>query len=159
MADDIFAQAFRVEALSIDRLLADWRWLCPGAYTLIARNAFGDLFLINSDGKVIWLQVAIGQITEIADSKSQFLDLLEHNSNREIWLAENDAKCASEMGLKPGLTQCIGFKIPVVFSESGDAPDNAYVADLYEQVSFLGDLHRQITNAPDGTKIRPRTSQ
>jgi hypothetical protein len=55
--------------------------------------------------------------------------------------------------------QCIGFKISVVFSESGDVPDNAYVADLYEQVSFLGDLHRQIANFSDGTKITLQTSQ
>jgi len=40
-----------------------------------------------------------------------------------------------------------------MFAESG-APNNAYLADLYEQVSFLGDLHRQISKLPDGTKVR-----
>jgi hypothetical protein len=33
-------------------------------------------------------------------------------------------------------------------------PENVYVADLYEQVSFLGDLNRQISKLPDGTKVR-----
>lgn len=32
----------------------------------------------------------------------------------------------------------IGFKDPVVFAESANVPNNAYVADLYEEVSFLG---------------------
>ncbi len=50
--------------------------------------------------------------------------------------------------------QCIGFKIPVVFRESANSPDNAYVADLYEQVAFLGDLHRQIAELPDGATVR-----
>jgi hypothetical protein len=49
--------------------------------------------------------------------------------------------------------------MPVVFAESANVPDNAYVADLYEQVSFLGDLHRQIADNPDGAKVRLRVGQ
>jgi hypothetical protein len=40
-----------------------------------------------------------------------------------------------------------------MFKESGK-PDDVYVADLYEQVSFLGDVHRQVSKLPDGTKVR-----
>jgi hypothetical protein len=43
---------------------------------------------------------------------------------------------------------------PVVFAESANVPNNAYVADLYEQVSFLGDLHRQIADSANGGKVR-----
>jgi hypothetical protein len=61
--------------------------------------------------------------------------------------------------LKPNDLQCIGFKVPVVFAESADVPNNAYVTDLYEQVSFLGDLHRQIADTPDGAKVRLKVGQ
>ena len=60
---------------------------------------------------------------------------------------------AATRGLKPNETQCIGFSVPVVFREGG-APDTAYIADLYEHVSFLGDLHEQIANLPDGAQVR-----
>jgi len=56
-------------------------------------------------------------------------------------------------GLAPDNTQCIGFSVPLVFAESG-SPDTPYVADLYEHVSFLGDLNSQIAELPEGSKVR-----
>jgi len=105
---------------------------------------------------VLWLQVGTGELTEIATSQSQFHELLKQEENRGEWLAEAEARAAWERGLRPGVAQCVGFKIPIVFSQSGDVQDNAYVADLYEQVSFLGDIHRQIASLPDGSKVRLR---
>ena len=59
---------------------------------------------------------------------------------------------AAERGLFPGPAQCIGFSTPVVFVEGGGL-DSAYIADLYEHVGFLGDIHRQIAMLPDGAKV------
>jgi hypothetical protein len=42
-----------------------------------------------------------------------------------------------------------------VFAESG-AANPAYLVDLYENVSLLGDLNRQISSLPDGSKVRLR---
>jgi hypothetical protein len=156
MADSLIDQALRVNSLEVDKLLADWRWLCTGQLSLVARNAFGDLFLANASGEVLWLEIAAGRLTRIASSRSQFFKLLERMENLEAWLAESDAKAASGRGLQPGLTQCIGFRIPLAFAESRELPDNAYIADLYEHVSFLGDMHRQIASIPEGGKIRLR---
>ena len=61
---------------------------------------------------------------------------------------------AAERGLEPNTLQCIGFKTPVVFKENASIPENAYVADLYECVSFLGDLSHQIADVPGGSKVR-----
>jgi hypothetical protein len=75
---------------------------------------------------------------------------------RELWFAELQLAAFAEQGLKPNDLQGIGFKTPVVFAESANVPNNAYVADLYEQVSFLGDLHRQLPDSPNGGKVRLR---
>lgn len=156
MADSQIVSAFPVAELRVDDLLRDWRWLCPDPVSLVARNAFGDLFLLSPNGKVLWLQVTDGKIDEVVPSERQFLELLQDGIRREEWLAETDMGAAAERGLRPDATQCVAFKIPLVFSESRDVPENAYVADLYEQVSFLGDLHRQIASSPDGAKVRLR---
>jgi hypothetical protein len=66
---------------------------------------------------------------------------------------ESAVKSASDRGLVPGWDQCIGFSTPVVFAEGGGL-DSAHIADLYEQVAFLGDIHRQIADVPDGGKVR-----
>ncbi len=98
------------------------------------------------------MQVAIGELSEVAASECEFRELLK--LKHAEWLAQADAQCAAERGLVPTDGQCIGFKIPAMFAESASAPSNPYIADLYEYVSFLGHLHKQLSNCRDGTKIK-----
>ena len=131
----------------------DWRWLCPQTVELVARNAFGDLYLKDEEGKVLRLDVAIGRLEQVANSEKEFRELAADADRRQEWFAEKDEQAAARRGLKASKTQCIAFKTPLVFAESGK-PNNAYVADLYEQISFLGHLHRQLKDVPDGGKIQ-----
>ncbi|HEY6266810.1 MAG TPA: hypothetical protein VIX11_00810 [Candidatus Acidoferrum sp.] len=146
---------FQVDHLDVDRLLSAWRWLYPQPLALVAKSAFGDLFLRDEAGKVFKLDIAIGQMTEVAGSEIEFRDLARAQEKREQWFAEKDELAAIEHGLKPNHDQCIAFKTPIVFAEAG-TPNNAYVGSLYEQVSFLGDLHRQLSQLPDGSKVQLR---
>lgn len=122
-------------------------------------NGFGDMFLRTTNGKIWWLNVGDGTLTEIAESELVFQHLLGESAKREIWFAELQLAAFAEQGLKPNDLKCIGFKTPVVFAESTNVPNNAYVADLYEQVSFLGELHRQIADTPNGAKVRLKVSR
>jgi hypothetical protein len=152
-------QVFDVDQLDVSRLLEQWRWLCGQSVTLVARNGFGDMFLRTSERKILWLNVGDGTLTEIAESELGFEHSLAESAKRELWFGEQQFAIFAERGLEPNDLQCIGFKTPVVFAESRSVPDNAYVADLYEQVSFLGDLHRQIADVPNGGKVRLKVGQ
>jgi hypothetical protein len=143
---------FEVQHLDIDRLLAEWRWLCPKPMRLVVRSVFADLFLADESGKIIRLDVAIGKIEVVARSETQFRELAENHENREQWFAESDEQAFSAKGLIPTETQCIAFDIPLVFADAGK-PRKPYIADIHEQVSFLGDLNRQIADTPDGGKV------
>jgi hypothetical protein len=70
-------QWFLVAHLEVERLLSEWRWLCPHRMALVARTAFGDLFLRNEAGVVFWLNTAVGKVTEVAHSETQFLEMAE----------------------------------------------------------------------------------
>lgn len=150
---------FNIEQLDVDRLLEQWRWLSSDPMTLVARNGFGDMFLRTTKGTILWLNVGDGILTEIAESELDFENALAESAKRELWFAEQQLAAFAENGLKPNDLQCVGFKTPVVFAESANVPKNAYIADLYEQVSFLGDLHRQIADSPNGAKVRLKVSQ
>jgi hypothetical protein len=139
---------FRVSHLSVERLLTEWRWLCPQAVTLIARNAFGDLFLRDDSGTILKLDVAVGRIEKVAESEAMFRELASTIENRKKWFAEDDEMAAVDRA----------FKIPLQFAEGG-TPTSAYLADLYEQVSFLGDLNRQTSHLPEGSKVSLRPKQ
>jgi hypothetical protein len=122
---------------------------------LVARSAFGDLFLCDEAGKIFKLDITIGQIKEVARSEAEFRDLACTKEKRVQWFAESDELAAIERGLKPSQDQCVAFKTPIIFAEAG-TPNNAYVGSLYEQVSFLGDLNRQLSQVPEGSQVQLR---
>jgi hypothetical protein len=126
---------FAIDHLDVERLLADWRWLVRESMTLLARSAFGDLFLGDDSGSVIRLEVATGQVTTVAASEAEFRRVALTREKREEWFAESDEQAAAARGLKPNVTQCIGFSMPLMFAESG-SPDAPYVADLYSTLGF-----------------------
>jgi hypothetical protein len=146
-------QSTQNENLDSERLLSQWRWLCPQALTVIDRNLFGDLFLSDAMGRVHMLDVGGGEFSLVAESISEFTERARTPEMQQKWFQESAAKQAGDRGLVPGLGQCIGFSTPVVFAEGGGL-DSAYIADLYEHVGFLGDIHRQIAGLPDGSKVR-----
>lgn len=51
-----------------------------------------------------------------------------------------------------GSTSRAGNSLP----ESADMPYNVYAADIYEYVSFMGDIHHQLHDVGDGGKVRLR---
>ena len=145
---------FDVDGISLDRLLQKWKWLVGGEFKLLAVNAFGDLYLEGVDGVVKRLDIAGGEVSAIARSRHEFERAAKEAASKRDWFLENDAEQAERRGYRPGKGQCIGSKIPWVFQESADVAENLYVANLYEYVSFMGDLHQQITDVPNGGKVR-----
>ena len=143
----------RNETLDSERLLRDWRWLCPQSLKVIQRNVFGDLFLTDEAGRVHLLDVGSGDFCLIAESVPEFTELAKNPKTREEWFAEREANTAAQRGLVPGPGQCIGFYPPVVSAEC-DGLNSAYVTDLYDNVGWLGDMHRQIATLPDGVKVK-----
>ncbi len=139
--------------LNSEKLLANWRWLFEARASLVARTAFGDLFFRDESGVVFWLRGDIGRLERIADSEAHFRESARSIECRERWFAESDERAAADRGLIPNSTQCITFKFPVVLAESGSG-NEGFIADLYECVSFLGNLNRQISELPDGAKVR-----
>ena len=53
----------------------------------------------------------------------------------------------------------IVFKVAVLFAERPNVPENPTSPTCIEQSSFVGDLHRQITETPGAAKVRLRVGQ
>jgi hypothetical protein len=154
---------FDIEGFRLDKLLLEWKWLTTSDFDLVAVNLFGDLFLADADGVIHRLDITGGTLRAIAASADEFREAAQDLVRRRDWFLEELSEQAEQKGLSPMKGQCIGCKIPPVFKQSRNAPNNFYVADLYEYVSFMGDLHNQINDVPDGgqvtIKIQPRPMQ
>jgi hypothetical protein len=87
-----------VRILDPDRLLREWRWLCPQIVTIVDRNPYGDLFLRDESGSVHMLDVGSGELALVAGSVYEFDVLSALPEKREEWFAEADAKDAAKRG-------------------------------------------------------------
>jgi len=142
-----------IDDLDVESLLSGWRWRCPRKLELVARNAFGDLFLSDESGAVLELDVAVGKLSKVSESIAEFRELSAQPDKQEEWFAKKDELAGAAQGFMPNASQCIGFSTPLVFAESG-AGNKPFIVDIYEHLSFLGDLHRQIAELPDGAKVK-----
>jgi len=147
---------FDIDGISVEKLLREWKWLAPGEFSLLAVNAFGDLFIQDVHGRVYRLDVTSGTFSLIAASNEEFRAAAKDPKKKRDWFLEELTEQAEHKGCCPGKGQCVGGKIPFVFAQSTNAPDNMYVADLYEYVSFMGDLHEQTKDVPEGGQVRVR---
>jgi hypothetical protein len=145
---------FDVDDLSVEKLLQEWRWFCPGKLRLVAVDAFADLFFEDGESSIMRLDSTIGSLNRIAGSAREFFQLTKSSEHRKKWFCEDIAIALAEQGFDPAKGKCIGYKTPIVFEESTGLASNVYIADLYEYVSFLGDLHFQMKDVPDGGKVR-----
>jgi hypothetical protein len=144
---------FEIAELSAERSSREWQWLCSTEVRDCTGNAFGDLFLQAADGAVARLDVTAGRI----DSNRCFMcriPAVGTNLRCREWFLEDVKMSLRQEGFHANSGQCCGYKIPLVFAESSGSAENVCIADVCEYVSFLGDLHRQLQNASDGTKVR-----
>jgi hypothetical protein len=62
----------------------------PQRMTLVARTAFGDLFLRDEAGAVFWLDTAVGKLSKVASSETGFREEARTSEKRSQWFAEPD---------------------------------------------------------------------
>ena len=85
MSEEWVYPYFDVEGLPSDALLANWRWLCPQDVRLVAVDAFGDLFLEDSRGAILRLDVCGGQLQPISESRNEFVLGARSHELRKKW--------------------------------------------------------------------------
>ncbi len=137
--------------LDTERLLADWSWLIGGPVALVAVSTFGELLLRKPDGTIWFLNIHGGTFDQVAPSTSELERRMDVDSDfRDSLLKSSALKELVAKGCKVGMGQCFTYKLPIVL---GNAQPEICTMGIYEAVGFLGDVHRQIKDLPDGSKI------
>ncbi len=141
------------EGLDWSNLLSEWSWLLPTTLTPWIVNRLGDIVVVNEDNTVSFFDIGCGKLKPIADSKDHLSRLLDEDDNANQWLAIPliDRLVDSGLVLKP--QSVYGFKILPILDGSYEV-DNFYVASIAEYYPFMGDIHGQIKDVPDGTQVR-----
>lgn len=136
------------------KLLGFWEWLLEDemAVSPWLMSRFGDLFFIDETGRVHWLNISDGELTEVAASEDEFIELLESDECAEDWFqfALLDELKKADMTLAE--EQCFGFRnLPVLGGEY--EIHNVAVWSIADYWAYCGQIHLQLDGLPDGTEV------
>jgi hypothetical protein len=132
--------------------LAGWSWLIPREFTLWLVNRLCDLFIVTPDGAVLMLDVGVGSLKKLANSRDDFGRLIDEEDNASLWLAIPlvDELVASGLVLQPG--QCYGFKVPPVLGGQYTV-ENCGILAIPAYLGAYGPIHDQLRGLQDGSRV------
>lgn len=133
-------------------LLEEWRWLANESFEPVVISALGDLFLRDGEGRIYWLDVGWGELTEVAASGEEFKQLMTQPENANQWFVPQLIGDLLTSGKKLGPGECFSYIKPPVLGGEVD-PGNFEPTDLQVHFSVLGQIHRQVKDLPPGTPI------
>ena len=131
--------------------LDDWSWLPIDGKKPIRVTAFGDVFLIAEDG-ISFLDTLEGKIEWVCTTDKELEDILSQDSGRDQYLMGGLVDRAISEGLILNDGECYDFVVsPVLGGEVSF--ENMQKLDFSVATSLSGQIHRQVKDLPEGTKI------
>lgn len=133
-------------------LLEDWRWLIGDNVQLVVVSAIGDLFLRNTEGRILWLDVGAARLTQVAESSEEFKRLIQQVEHADEWFVPQLIGDLIVSGKRLSAGQCYSYKMPPMLSGKMEL-DNFEPTDLQVHCSMFGQIGQKIQHLPPGTKI------
>ena len=75
-----------ITKIDLNDICSDWQWLLNNQYSPIMVSLSGDMFLVDENAAIFWLDTGKGKLKEIAESIEEFKSALEDLDNIDEWL-------------------------------------------------------------------------
>jgi len=139
------------EALS--SLYDAWSWFLPKPFRPVMASALGDVFFQGDGDSVYWLNTGTAEITQVAASRAEFLELLKTDLANE-WFMPGLIEQLMSAGktLKPDY--CYTFVTLPVFKEGKYELANLNPVPAKEHFGVTGLIHREIKDLKLGDKVQ-----
>ena len=137
--------------IQLDALTEDWKWLVGEEAYPVLISSIGDMFLSNGD-VIYWLNVGEGTCTKVANHFDDLLIMMKDDELANEWFMFDLVKEIKESGLSLTHGNLFGYKqLPIIGGKY--EPQNFELTDIEVHFSLAGQIHRQIKDLPDGTKV------
>jgi hypothetical protein len=134
-------------------LLDDWTWLVPSTASVWMMNRFAELVLILEDGSVSYLETSAGALRAIAADQEDFVVKIDQGDNANEWLMIPLVDRCVASGMVLGANQCYGFKTSPTLGGRYEIA-NVELSDISVYLAIMGQIHQQIKDLPDDTRIK-----
>jgi hypothetical protein len=147
--------AFQIEPPLAVSAARAWSWLVPEPWTQIVCSKVGGIFLERPDGTVHWLDTGTGLVEQVATNRLRFEEMMKASPDLvDEWFLPPLVERLHAAGKQAGAGECYGFTILPIFAEGKYDVDNMFVVPVTEQFVGLADVHRQISELPDGASVQ-----
>lgn len=133
-------------------LLKHWRWKLPSKYEVLLVNKFGDLFFVFQDGFVYRLDIGIGSLEKIADSRELFWNELSVHDKACDWLMIPLVDRLVKAGKILNKGECYSYRMLPILG-GGYGIEDFLIKGLDFHYDAFGPIHEKLKDVPDGTKI------
>ena len=136
--------------------LDGWTWIGLDGLEAAAVSAFGDIFFRAADGSVKLLDMIEGRLTPVSGTWSELKTQLNDADRQDDLLLAGLVMAARRKGLVLDAGQCYDFKKPPVLGGEMSV-EQMEKTFFVVKVHIAGQIHRQIKDLPQGTKINKVT--
>ena len=125
-----------------------------GMKKILIVSKWGDLFVLGDDGCVYWLAVDSGGVlSKIAATENELISLLNDDHNIENWFMASWITRLENAGILLQANQVYSYKkLPVLGGEY--ANNNIEPLDIKISFPLASEISRQISDLPDGSKVK-----
>jgi len=139
------------EALS--SLREAWAWLLPQVFEPVMASTLGDIFFQQGGPEIYWLNTGTAEVTRVAASRTEFLELLRTDKADE-WFMPDLIEQLNAAGKVLEPDGCYTYVTLPIFSEGKYDVSNLNPVPAAEHFGLTGEIHRQVRNLPDGSKVK-----
>ncbi|MES2430763.1 MAG: T6SS immunity protein Tdi1 domain-containing protein [Bacteroidota bacterium] len=151
MTIDVEKYIIPLDKIDLAKILSTWVWL-TSSKSIVGLTKSGDALLKNEQDHLFFLDVGGGTCEFKADNYQDFFDQkLNYELTEELLLPVLVDKLELHgIILKP--KQVYSYIILPIIGGAYDEK-NIYAVDLYEHYNLTGEMHFQLKDLPDGTKV------
>ncbi|UCI33782.1 MULTISPECIES: T6SS immunity protein Tdi1 domain-containing protein [unclassified Mesorhizobium] len=132
-----------------------WSWLLPEPWTPLVCSMVGGMFVMRPNNEVHWLDTGTGLVERVARSATDFEEIIRTAPDLvDEWFLPPLVERLHAAGKKPKAGECYGFTILPVFAEGKFDVDNMFVTPVSEQFVGMANVHRQLNELPDSSRVR-----
>lgn len=138
---------------AVQQLANSWSWLLDEPIVPLLFSTLGDVFFEPDSGGIWWLNTGTAEITRVADSASQFRELLGTEIVDE-WFMPGLIEKLHVAGKVPGPGECYTYVTLPIFAEGKYDVENLNPVPAHEHFSLTGHILREIQSLPSGSKVQ-----
>jgi len=147
--------SFLPSAEALSALQKAWAWLLPPRFEPVLASTLGDVFFQQGGADVFWLNTGTAEITRVASSRLEFMELLGTEKADEWFMPRliEELQAAGKFLQPDG---CYTYVALPIFREGKYEVANLNPVPAAEHFYVSGEVHRQIRELPNGSKVRFR---